>query len=126
MTKNKALLLELVREAPRHLTAEQIFLSAKERLPHISMATVYNNLGALTEEGLIRRLHIDGLADRYDRSTAPHEHFICDGCGEITDVFFEGFTEELAARMGGEVSSYELNIRGVCAACKENQNNQHI
>ena len=117
MTKNKALLLDLVREKPRHLTAEQIFLLAKERCPHISMATVYNNLGALSSEGLIRRLHIDGLADRYDRTVSPHEHFICEACGEITDFCFEKFTEELERRIGEHVSSYELNIRGVCAAC---------
>ena len=117
MTKNKALLLELVREKPRHLTAEQIFLLAKERSPHISMATVYNNLGALSHEGLIRRLHIDGQADRYDRCVDPHEHFICNKCGEITDFCFEKFTEELERRIGESVTSYELNIRGVCAAC---------
>ena len=119
MTKNKALLLGLVRERPMHLTAEQLFLLAKERLPHISMATVYNNLGALSQEGLIRRVHIDGLADRYDRNVDPHEHFICETCGEITDFCFEKFTEELERRIGEHVSSYELNIRGVCAACQQ-------
>ena len=118
MTKNKALLLDLVREKPVHLTAEQIFLLAKHHLPHISMATVYNNLGSLSQEGLIRRVHIDGLADRYDRNVDPHEHFICDECGEITDFCFEKFTEELERRIGERVSSYELNIRGVCAACQ--------
>ena len=106
MTKNKALLLDLVRERPMHLTAEQLFLLAKERLPHISMATVYNNLGALSQEGLIRRVHIDGLADRYDRNVDPHEHFICETCGEITDFCFEKFTEELERRIGEHVSSY--------------------
>ncbi|MBQ8174883.1 MAG: transcriptional repressor [Clostridia bacterium] len=118
MTKKKALLLDLVREKPVHLTAEQIFLLAKERSPGISMATVYNNLGALSHEGLIRRVHIDGQADRYDRTVEPHEHFICDECGEIRDIFFHGFTEELAKRLGERISSYELNVRGVCAACQ--------
>ena len=117
MTKNKALLLGMIQEKPRHMTAEQIYLQAKERSPHISMATVYNNLGALSEEGLIRRLHIDGLADRYDRNTDAHEHFICEACGEITDLLFPDFTAELEKRVGQAVASYELNIRGTCKIC---------
>ena len=117
MTKNKALLLALVQEKPRHLTAEQIFLLAKERCPHISMATVYNNLGALSSEGLIRRLHIDGQADRYDRTVAPHEHFICEECGEITDFCFEKFTEEHSARMNNAVKlSFIVRMTSMLAA----------
>ena len=117
MTKNKALLLGIIREKPRHLTAEQLYLLAKEQAPGIAMATVYNNLGSLAEEGLIRRLHIDGLADRYDRNTAPHEHFICEECGEIIDLLFPDFTAELEERIGQTVASFELNIRGTCKAC---------
>ncbi|MBQ8859347.1 MAG: transcriptional repressor [Clostridia bacterium] len=119
MTKNKALLLDIVREAPQHMTAEQLYLLAKARAPGIAMATVYNNLGALAEEGLIRRLHIDGLADRYDRNTDPHEHFICKECGEITDILFPDFTAELEKRLGQAIASYELNIRGTCPSCKK-------
>lgn len=118
MSKKKDFLLELVRRRPDHLTAEQIFLLAKEEMPHISLATVYNNLGALAAEGAIRRLHIVGLADRYDRCTEPHEHMICDACGEIADLSIPDFTDELCARTGHAVRSYELNIHYLCQSCR--------
>ncbi|MBO5051717.1 MAG: transcriptional repressor [Clostridia bacterium] len=121
MTKNQSLILDIIRAAPRHMTAEQIFLSAKEARPGIAMATVYNSLGALASAGLIRRLHIVGHADRYDRNIDQHEHLVCDGCGRITDEKFEDFLAELSARAGIAVSSYELNMHYLCADCRKDQ-----
>ena len=117
MTKQRTAILTALKRSPGHYTADVIYEMAKAYYPTMSRATVYNNLGALSQQGLIRRLHIDGLADRYDRTVSPHEHFICNECGEITDFCFEKFTEELERRIGECVTSYELNIRGVCAAC---------
>ena len=119
MSKKKDFLLELVRRRPVHLTAEQIYLLAKAELPSLSMATVYNNLGALASEGKIRRIHIVGQADRYDRSTAPHEHMVCDGCGEISDLSIPNFTKALSEETGVPVLSYELNIHYLCQTCQE-------
>ena len=119
MSKKKDFLLELVGRQPLHLTAEQIFLMAKAELPHISMATVYNNLGALVAEGKIRRIHIVGQADRYDRSTEPHEHLVCDGCGEISDLSIPDFTRALTEQAGVSVLSYELNIHYLCQTCRK-------
>ena len=119
MSKKKDFLLDLVRRRPVHLTAEEIYLLARTELPSISMATVYNNLGALASEGKIRRLHIVGQADRYDRSVAPHEHLVCDACGCIADYEMPDFTRELAARIGCDIRSYELNIHYLCQTCRE-------
>ena len=119
MSKKKDYLLELVRRRPLHLTAEQIYLLAKSELPNISMATVYNNLGALVAEGKIRRIHIVGQADRYDRSTEPHEHLVCDGCGEIADFSIPDFSNALTEQTGIAVLSYELNVHYLCQTCRE-------
>lgn len=119
MSKKKDFLLELVRRKPVHLTAEEIYLMAKAELPSISMATVYNNLGALAAEGKIRRIHIVGQADRYDRSTDPHEHMVCDGCGKIRDLSIPNFARGLSSEIGESVLSYELNIHYLCQTCRE-------
>ena len=120
MTKNQSLILDIIRAAPRHMTAEQIFLAAKAERPGIAMATVYNNLAALTADGLIRRLHIVGQADRYDRNTDLHEHLVCDRCGKISDEKLDGFLAELSARIGTALTSYELNMHHLCVDCRTN------
>ncbi len=121
MTKNRKLLLDIIRREPVHHTAAELYELASAEAPGISVATVYNNLGALSEGGYIRRLHIDGQSDRYDRSTDPHVHFICDGCNRISDIFYSDCVTKLAGAIGATVSSYELNIRGICAACQKIQ-----
>ena len=79
MTKQRQLILEIMNQSDRHLTADEIFFLAKLKMPSIAMATVYNNLNAMNDAGLINRLHIDGVADCFDKITEPHNHPLCDG-----------------------------------------------
>ncbi len=115
----KELILQILHESDEHLTAEQIFLQAKERQPAIVMATVYNNLATLTEEHVVRKMRVHGQADRYDKNTMDHDHLICDKCGALLDVNLDGLTMELEERLGIDVGFYELNIHYICDTCKK-------
>lgn len=59
MSRYAELILELINQSQGHMTAEQIFLELKTE-PRIVQATVYNNLNALCQEGLIRKLSLEG------------------------------------------------------------------
>ena len=67
MTKQRELILSILKQSDRHLTADEIFFLAKLKMPSIAMATIYNNLNAMNELGMIKRLHIDGVADCFDK-----------------------------------------------------------
>lgn len=118
MTKQRAAILEVLRSDKRHHTAEEIFELAREKLPGISKATVYNNLHALEAEEIIRKISGDGGPDRYDNSFIPHGHLICNVCGGVFDIDIPGFTEALSDCINSTVDSYELKVRGCCAVCK--------
>ena len=118
MTKQRAVILEVIRSDMCHHTAEEIFNLAKERLPGISRATVYNNLKVLEAEKFIRRITGDGLSDRYDNSYIPHGHMICEDCGQVRDFDLSGFDKQLSDAIGSDFSSYELKVRYVCDECK--------
>ncbi len=117
MTKNGKMILEIICSSEDHLTAEQIFLRAKERSPRIVLATIYNNLNALVREGHIRRIRLEGSPDRYDRNTR-HDHLICDGCGRITDIHLDDISQELEKETGVSIDSYDLNIHYLCDECR--------
>ena len=53
MTKQRELILSILKQSDRHLTADEIFFLAKLKMPSIAMATIYNNLNAMNELGLI-------------------------------------------------------------------------
>lgn len=57
-----------------HPTAEQVFQAVRQRLPRISLATVYNALEALVEAGLANKLTNGDGAARYDCRSEPHYH----------------------------------------------------
>ena len=123
MTKQRAVILEVIRSDMCHHTADEIFALAKEKLPGISRATVYNNLKTLESAKLIRRITGDALSDRYDNSYIPHGHLICEECGKVTDFDLGNFDKQLSDAIGSDFSSYELKVRYVCDECKSQTEN---
>ena len=122
MTKQRATILEVVRSDKAHHTADEIFRLARERLPGISLATVYNNLHALEAGGYIRRITAEHLADRFDASFIPHGHLICERCETVVDFNIDGFDGILSDTIGNSFSSYELKVRHICQRCREASN----
>lgn len=118
MTKQRELILNILKQSDRHLTADEIFFLAKLKMPSIAMATIYNNLNALHEAGVINRLHIDGVADCFDKIITPHDHLLCDRCGKITDIHLPRLTEELERELATEIENYELTVHYVCPECR--------
>lgn len=118
MTKQRELILSILKQSDRHMTADEIFFLAKLKMPSIAMATVYNNLNALDEAGVINRLHIDGVADCFDKITEPHDHLLCDGCGRITDIHLPALPEMLERELGSEIRDYELTAHYICPECR--------
>lgn len=118
MTRQRAVILDVLRSDMCHHTAEEIFELARQRMPTISRATVYNNLHALEDECFIRRISGENGPDRYDNSYIPHGHLFCDSCGGVFDIDVPDFNFLLKECIGTDIKSYELKVRGVCRQCR--------
>lgn len=118
MTKQRELILNILKQSDRHLTADEIFFLAKLKMPSIAMATIYNNLNAMNEAGMIKRLHIDGVADCFDKIMEPHDHLLCDQCGKITDVKLPALAADIERTLGTEIEDYELTVHYICPECR--------
>jgi len=118
MTKQRAVILEVLRSDKCHHTAEEIFELSKQKLPTISRATVYNNLHSLEEEKFIRKISGDGGPDRYDNSFIPHGHLLCTLCGRVLDIDVPGINKAIEDSIGCKAESFELKVRGHCERCK--------
>ena len=121
MTKQRQLILEILNHSDRHLTADEIFFLAKLKMPSIAMATIYNNLNAMHEAGMINRLHIDGTADCFDKIVEPHDHLLCDRCGKITDLHLPSLSKSIEDTLGFEIETYDLTVHYICPECKSAQ-----
>ena len=118
MTKQRTVILDVITSDMCHHTAEEIFELAKEKLPGISLATVYNTLKYLEEKKLIRRISAEGSGDRYDNSYIPHGHLFCSECLEVIDFTLPEFDKTLCEHLGEDIDSYELKVKYVCPACR--------
>lgn len=122
LTRQRQVVLQVIRDSGGHLTAGEIFTEAKERLASISFATVYNSLRFLQEAGHIAEVHFGNGASRYDRITTRHDHAICTSCGVLVDIELEhpeDLIRKAAAYSTFKPVSLEFTLRGICPDCLE-------
>lgn len=116
MTKQRKLVYQIVQEHP-HITAEDIYLIAKEAMPSIAMGTVYRNLGIMAENGEILRTNVVGAPDRYDKTVRAHDHAICVKCGKMIDIPEIGIKDTLRNKFHEQIVSYNLQVFYKCEDC---------
>lgn len=117
MTVKRAAILQVLRESEGHLQPDEIYRRAKEKYPGMVLATVYNNLHALCEAGLIRRIRTADGADYYDKTPTPHEHAVCSECGMMLDLELGDLMAQFSAKTKLPVLSYDLIVHTLCPTC---------
>jgi Fur family iron response transcriptional regulator len=97
----------------RHVTAESLFAAAESTGETVSLATVYNTLGAFSEAGLLREITINGSKSYFDTRLDDHPHFFWENTGVLTDA--PGDELEISRLpkppVGGEISKVDVVIR---------------
>ena len=120
LTKQRQAVLQVIREAEEHLTANEVFEDARRLLPGISFATVYNSLRYLKNEGLIGEVRFGTDAARYDRNLTRHDHASCNKCGKLVDLEMEipeQLVKQAAMLSRFKAESVELTLHGLCPNC---------
>jgi Fe2+ or Zn2+ uptake regulation protein len=85
-TRQRAAVYAYLCSVGSHPTAEQVFAAVRQRIPNISLATVYKALEALVEIRVAARITDDGGVARYDGRSEAHYHLRCETTGEILDL----------------------------------------
>jgi len=125
LTKQRQTVLRVIRESHKHLTANQVFDDARQLLPGISFATVYNSLNYLKNKGLIGEIKFGTDANLYDRKLTRHDHALCNKCGKLVDLELtipKKLLEEAASRSKFKPETIELTLRGLCPECNGQEN----
>ena len=120
VTAQRLAVLRAVSSRP-HVTADAVAESVRGEIGAISLQAVYDALGVLVAEGLIRRIQPAGSSARFeDRVGDNHHHLICRTCGRTVDVDCAvGFAPCLTAvdAKGYEVDEAEVVYWGRCPDC---------
>ena len=120
VTPQRVVLHRALRELDRHVTADELLDSVADRLPNVSLPTIYATLELLEELGMVRRVQRAGTT-LFDPRVDSHHHLICTVCGSIEDLDSELDTatlERAAAKSGFEQERIEAVVHGRCASCR--------
>jgi Fe2+ or Zn2+ uptake regulation protein len=121
VTAQRLAVLRAVRSEP-HITADGVTEIVRAEIGAISRQSVYDALGMLVEEGLVRRIQPAGSPARFEaRAGDNHHHVICRICGRTADVDCAvGSAPCLTAAddHGFEVEEAEVIYWGRCPKCR--------
>lgn len=122
LTPQRNLIWEVLRDAGRHMTAEEVAAEVRRTMPDVNVSTVYRTLELLVNLDLVVETRLEGSAGYYEVSPEPvHHHFVCRECGAVThfgDAVLAPVRAELAAR-DLEVERIQVTAFGLCAGCRE-------
>jgi len=122
-TRQKQVILEALRRVTSHPTADEVYQMARERIPNISLGTVYRNLEQLCEQGVIRRLALAGSQMRFDGRAYRHHHVRCIRCERVDDVIsVRGNPNSIDVETAGyTILGHRIEFYGLCPDCQDKE-----
>lgn len=118
MTSQRRVILEELMESKGHPTADELYERVKQRLPRISLGTVYRNLELLAAQGQIRKVELSGRQMRFDAGTEAHYHIRCIECGAIEDIAADlPWAEMIGNPKDFRICGIRLEFLGHCPEC---------
>lgn len=120
--------MEIFRELAQtveHPDAESVYRKVSERIPTISLDTVYRTLWLFKDLGLITTLGSPRERTRFDANLDHHHHFVCVECGMTRDFYSDDFDSlelpDSLLSMGHAVKT-QVEVKGLCRQCAEAEN----
>ena len=121
LTSQRRAVLEALKEARGHPSAEDIYLIVKKKNPRVALGTVYQALSVLEEIGVVDSKHWSESPTRYDLNVEPHIDIRCVGCGEVSEipgVELGQLEERISNNTPYEVTRTTMVVEGLCPACR--------
>lgn len=121
-TKQKQLILLILKESNRPMSINEIYQKIVEILPRIAKSTIYRNIDMLLNQNLIDKYHLNDSEIFYRIKADSHEHkhfIICDDCKKVFDLptcpihDIENAMEE----EGFIIKEHQILISGICKDC---------
>ena len=123
VTKQRALILEIIRRGQGHLDADEVYRRAREKQPRLSLSTVYRTLQLLKRLGLVEEVHFDEAHHHYEvKPSAEHHHLVCLGCGKVIEFRYplaRYVKRNVTEAHDFEITGTEIRMTGYCFKCRQ-------
>lgn len=121
-TFQRQVIYEAVVDSREHPTPELIYEQVRQRIPSISLGTIYKNVKTFLDSGVLKEVTLHHGSLRLESNMTPHHHLVCSSCKAIFDIE-ESAVEpvrlpatELPA--GFSVRECRVEFVGLCKSCQ--------
>jgi Fur family peroxide stress response transcriptional regulator len=120
VTHQRQVIFDTLADMEGHPSPEGVYALVKERIPAISLATVYKNLKTFEEYGLIHEVSPHHRSARFETNAAPHHHLVCLRCKVIMDVPADDVAPvrlKKSSPAGFQIQRFNIEMLGLCGKC---------
>jgi len=118
-SKQRETVYDVVASTKSHPDADWVYGKVREIIPNVSLGTVYRNLRTLVDSGQLITLETSLGTIHYDADLSEHDHFVCEECGRISDLFIPRSDKEQLEADGYEVKAVKRIFYGICKECNK-------
>ncbi len=116
LSSSRRLILQALFQAPDPLSAERLSVDLQ-----LDLATVYRNLEAFEQLGLVRHVHLGHGPGLYGLlAHGEREYLFCERCGSVRSLApaeLDPVRRQIGERFGHEAHFSHFPIVGVCPDC---------
>jgi Fe2+ or Zn2+ uptake regulation protein len=121
-TRQKQLILTILREADRPMSINEVYSQVVLSLPTIAKSTIYRNIDSLLNQNLIDKYHFNDNEVFYRIKTDTNEHkhvVICDDCKKVFNLPSCPIhaLEDAMEEEGFIIKEHQIQINGICKTC---------
>lgn len=133
ITMGREAILEVLTDADKHLSAEEIYTKVRTRCPAVGLTTVYRTLEILVTMGIVFKFDFGDGRARYELTEGSqrgthHHHLICTRCKRVIDytdfiddelVFLRKAEKGLSDKYRFAITNHQLSFYGLCDRCQQ-------
>ncbi|KAB7667553.1 transcriptional repressor [Bacillus sp. B1-b2] len=121
LTPQRLELMNILSQENKHWTVDEIYKLLNEKMPSVSITTVYNNIHLFAELNLVKEIQFGEGLSKYEWKKSDHYHIVCSECQEIVDIWYPTLKEvEVFAKSISKfnITSHNLQFYGICEHCQ--------
>jgi Fur family peroxide stress response transcriptional regulator len=121
-TFQRQVIYEAVVDSREHPTPELIYEQVRQRIPSISLGTVYKNVKTFLDSGVLKEVTLHHGSLRLEANMTPHHHVVCSSCRAIYDIAqtavepVQCSASEVPA--GFSIEGCRVEFVGLCRTCR--------
>ena len=115
-TRQKEVIGKEVEKINSFFTSDELHRRLAKKHPNIGIATVYRFLKDSTQKGRLFAYKCDRKTI-YSRGKKSHCHFTCEKTGKTVHFDIDNI-DFLKKRIPGTITSFQIEVTGVCDECK--------